>query len=942
MNFKLKTTFTFLSLLFSFITFAQNGVVRGTIKDAATDEDIIGATVKIGGTTMGAATDINGFFSLSKVPVGKQKVIISYVSYKTKEIEITVEADKVLEINTTLQEDKVMLQEVKVVGQRITGTEISVISEIKASQMIVSGISSAQISKTLDRNAAEVVKRVPGVTIFGNRFINIRGLNERYNTVMLNNVFTPSMEADVRSFSFDIIPSNQIDRILIFKSPAAELPGEFSGGVVKIFTKSIPDQNFLTVDLGGSYREGTTSQDFSEPQHGKNYWTGFNDGYSALPKFFPATKLDIINAGPDRLAQIGQSLKNNWVPLQSKAMPDLRVSLTGGFKIQKGGVKIGNFSAINYSNSYTNFNMQRNDFEFSQIKKNGEAGEVFNFDDKQYTHAIRLGVLHNWAFRLNDNHTIELKNLFNQMSNGQFVNRSGFDTGNNWNIRSFDQVYRGIYSGQLVGKHTLVKDKTNIDWVIGYNTSFRDQPDYKRFRYNIDGTTPILLVPQGSAQTFNLGRTNIQMTEDAITGGVNLVQKIVVKKAAKKEDNKELELKLGAFYELKNRQFDARNLGYVQAYSSKFNTGELPIEQIFAPGNINSTTGVKIDEQTNPNDSYTAKNNLLAFYASGNYSLTKKLNAIIGVRVENNTQKLDSYDLVNNPINYNNAKTNVLPSANITYNLSEKSLFRVAYGQTLNRPEFREIAPFSFYDFVNNRNITGNPNLQNAQVQNLDFRYEFYPTPAEILSIAGFYKKFTNPIEVIFANGSNPNLSFENAASAYSAGIELEARKSLENLTKSPFLSKLSLTFNAAFILSRVKLTEAIAANQSDNRPLQGQSPYVINGGLGYNDTKKQLQINVLYNVIGKRIYAVGNNYGFQYPDWYEMPRNVVDITFSKGIGKNLILKGGITDLLNARNLVLQDGNQDKIFDTNKDQIIQSFRSGRVYSLGIAYTFNKK
>ncbi len=941
MNAKFKVSFLFL-FLFSIIAFAQTGVVRGTIKDAATDEDIIGATVKIDGSTLGAATDINGFFSIAKVPAGKKKVIISYVSYKTKEIEINVEADKVIEINTTIQEDKVVLQEVKVVANRITGTEVSVISEIKASQMVVSGISSAQIGKTLDRNAAEVVKRVPGVTIFGNRFINIRGLNERYNTVMLNNVFTPSMETDVRSFSFDIIPSNQIDRILVFKSPAAELPAEFSGGVVKIFTKSIPDQNFLTVDMGGSYREGTTSKDFFEPKHGANYWTGFNDGYSDLPKYFPATKTDIINAGADRLSQIGQMLKNNWTPLQSKALPDLRFSMTGGFKIQKGELKIGNFSAVNYSNSYTNFEMQRNDYEFSQIMKNGEAGEVFNFNDKQYTHAVRLGVLHNWAFRLNEKNTIEFKNLFNQLSNGQFVNRTGFDSGNKWNIRSFDQVYRGIYSGQLVGKHTLVKDKTNIDWVVGYNNSYRDQPDYKRFRYNLDGTTPILLVPQGSAQTFNLGRTNIQMTEASYTAGVNLVQKIVVKKAAQKEDNKELELKAGVYYELKNRQFDARNLGYVQASSANFNIGSLPIEQIFAPGNINNTTGVKIDEQTNPNDSYTAKNTLLAYYVSGNYSLTKKLNAIVGVRVENNTQKLDSYDLVNNPLKYNNPKTNILPSTNVTYNFSEKSLLRVAYGQTLNRPEFREIAPFSFYDFVNNRNITGNPNLRNAQVQNVDLRYEFYPTPAEVVSIAAFYKKFTNPIEVVFASGSNPNLSFANAASAFSSGIELETRKSLEGLTSSPFLNKLNVTFNAAFIYSRVKLSYDIAANQSNNRPLQGQSPYVINGGLGYNDAKKQLQINILYNVIGKRIYAVGNNYGYQYPDWYEMPRNVVDVTFSKGIGKNLVLKGGITDVLNARNLVLQDGNQDGKFDINQDQVIQSYRAGRVYSLGVAYTFSKK
>ena len=941
----MNSKFSFLTLLLvlvSVVTFAQTGVVRGTIKDATTNDDIIGATVRINGTTQGSSTDINGFFSISKVAIGKQKVIISYVSYKTKEIEITVEADKVVEINTAIAEDKVVLQEVKVVASRLTGTEVSVISEIRASQMVVSGISSAQIGKTLDRNAAEVVKRVPGVTIFGNRFINIRGLNERYNAVMLNNVYTPSMEADVRSFSFDIIPSNQIDRILIYKSPSAEIPSDFSGGVVKIFTKSIPDQNFLTVDLGTAYREGTSNKDFYEPQHGKNYWTGFNDGYSDLSKYFPATKNEINSASPERLAQIGQSLKNNWTPLQSIAKPDMRFSLTGGFKIQKNALKIGNFSAVNYSNTYTNFSMSRNDYEFSQIKNNGEAGTVFNFDDKQYTHAIRLGVLHNWAVRLNDNNTIEFKNLFNQLSNGQFVNRTGFDNGNNWNIRSFDQVYRGIYSGQVTGKHTIKKDKTTLDWVVGYNTSYRNQPDYKRFKYNLDDATPVLLVPQGSAQTFNLGRTNIQMNESAYTGALNLVQKVVLKKAAQKEDNKELELKTGVFYEMKNRQFDARNLGFVQASSANFNIGNLPIDQIFVPQNINSTTGVKIDEQTNPNDSYSANNTLMAYYVSGNYSLTKKLNAIIGVRVENNTQKLDSYDLVKNPIKYNNAKTNVLPSANFTYNFSEKALLRMAYGQTLNRPEFREIAPFSFYDFVNNRNITGNPNLKNAQVQNVDFRYEFYPTPAELLSIAAFYKKFTNPIEVVFASGSNPNLSFANANSAYSTGIELEARKSLDNLTNSTFLSKLGLSFNAAFIYSRVKLGADIAANQSNNRPLQGQSPYVINGGINYNDAKKQLQINILYNVIGKRIYAVGNNYGYQYPDWYEMPRNVVDVTFSKGIGRNMVLKGGVTDIFNARYLVIQDGNQDKIFDSNKDQVIQSYRAGRVYSLGVSYTFNKK
>ncbi len=918
----------------------QVGTIRGTIKDATSKEDLVGATVIIEGQNRGASADINGFFSLNRIPVGTYTLKVSFVGYTTKTIEkVQVFADKVTELNVLIAEEQSTLNEVRVVGQKLTNTEISVISEIKAAQQIVSGISAAQISKTLDRNAAEVVKRVPGVTIFGDRFINIRGLNERYNSVMLNNTFTPSMETDVRSFSFDIIPSNQIDRILVFKSPAAELPGEFAGGVVKIYTKSIPEQNSITLDYSTAYREGTTNQTFYAPQHGSNYWTGFNDGYSDLPKYFPATRQELISSSPDRLTQIGQSLRNNWTPEKSTALPDQRLTLTGAFKIDGAKLKIGNITAINYSNTRTTFQMSRNDYGYSTIATSGKADEVFNFNDVQYSNAIRLGAMHNWAVRFNENHIIEFKNLYNQLSNAQYVDRVGFDNGRMWNIRSFDQVYRGIYTGQLVGRHDFNNKNTKLDWVIGYNQSFRDQPDYKRFRYDVTaGNTPILLVPQGQAQTSNLGRTNITMDEHAWTGGLNLIQKLVLHKAAKAEDNRELELKAGLFYEDKTRNFKARNFGYVQANSALFNIGALPIEQIFAPANINNTNGVKIDEQTNPNDSYTAHNTLYAAYVSGNYSFSKKFNVIAGVRVENNAQKLNSFDLVGNPLNYNNTKTNILPSVNMTYNFSEKALLRLAYGQTINRPEFREIAPFSFYDFVNNRNISGNSKLKNAEIQNVDFRYEYYPTPAEVVSIAAFYKFFKNPIEVVFASGSNPNLDFDNAESAYSTGVEFEVRKSLEPLTKSALLQKINLVFNAAFIYSRVKLNSTIASTQSDNRPLQGQSPYIINAGINYNDTKKNLQINLLYNIIGRRIYAVGNNYGYAYPDWYEMPRNVLDLTFSKGIGKKFLLKGGVTDLLNQQNIILQDGNQDQVFDKSKDQIIQSYRPGRVVSLGVAYT----
>jgi outer membrane receptor protein involved in Fe transport len=891
-------------------------------------EDIIGATILIQGINKGAATDVNGFFSFGKIPAGTYSLKISFVGYESKIYEgVKVGANQVTELNLSLAEESATLAEVKVVAQKLTNTEVSVISEIKAAQLVVSGISAAQITKTLDRTAAEVVKRVPGVTIFGERFINIRGLNERYNTVQLNNAFAPSMETDVRSFSFDIIPAGQIDRILVFKSPSAEIPGEFAGGVVKIFTKSIPENNFLTLDISSAYREGTTGSNFYATKNSNLAWTGFDQGYFDLPKSFPSSRTDLINSGPAGIDAIGASLKNNWVPVESNALPDMRASLSGGLKFDLGSVRLGNVTAINYSNTRSIFKMERNDWGYSNINTTGEPDEIFNYVDNQYTNALRVGVSHNWSARFAGGSVIEFKNLYNQLANTQYIQRSGFDNGSNWDIRSFDQVFRGIYTGQLTGRHEFQDGTLKTDWMLGYNSAYRNQPDYKRFRYNVDGSSSFLFIPNGAAQTFLMGRTYINLEESSYTAAFNLEKRVAL------ADGRELDFKAGAFFEDKARDFGARNIGYVKS-TPTFQTS-LPIDQLFSPQNFNSKTGIKIDEQTNPNDSYNASNNLLAVYASVNYALGKKFNAIAGVRAEQNSQKLNSADLVGKPINYDNTRLDLLPSMNLTYNFSEKALLRLAYGKTLNRPEFRELAPFSFYDFVNNRTVSGNPTLKNADIQNFDFRYEFYPTPSELISVAAFYKDFTNPIEVVFASGANPILNFSNAKSAYSTGIEAELRKNLSPEKPNSILGKTSLVFNGTYIFSRVKLDDALAKDQSDNRPLQGQSPYIVNAGLNYNDTQKGLQINFNYNVIGKRIFAVGNNFGSPYPDWFEMPRNVIDFSFSKQLTKVIMVKGGVTDILNQGNVILQDGNQDQVFDRNRDQIIQNYAPGRVASLGL-------
>lgn len=934
MNLKFNFLFTgIFFLFFSFQLFSQTGTVRGHIKDALNNEDLIGATVTVEGTTLAAFTDVNGFFTISKVPHGTFNIVITYISYQTKKIEkVNVVADNVTEINTFLEPDNQTLAEVRVVARRRTDTEVSVISEIKAAQMVVNGISSQQIAKSLDRDAAQVAKRIPGVTIVGDRFLIIRGLNQRYNNVLLHNVFTPSMETDVKSFSFDIIPSSQIDRLLIFKSPDPELPGEFAGGVVKIFTKNIPEKNSLEIQYNTTFREGTTFDDFYQPVQGDNYWTGFNNKYQNLPANFPGSINEVIN-NPARLQEVGRSLKNDWVANKSTAAPDQRVSLTGNFLIEGRKLKLGNITALNYTDSRTFFKIDRYDYDGSD---GSSVAPIYRFNDAQYSRNIRVGVLHNWSARFNENHAVDFKNLFNQISNGRYVARGGTHIEQNRGVddHSFDQVYRGIYTGQLVGRHQFNDKKTVLDWVGGYNTSFREQPDYRRYRSDINNGQNTLYIPVGSAQAFFLGRFSSEMQETGLSANINLTQKF------KFYQEREAEAKIGLYYEDKQRSFDGRNLGYVRASSVNFNNELLTsgIVNLFQQENINNTSGVKIDEQTNPSDSYKASNKQIAYYGKINVPLTSRLNVIGGVRIEDNTQALQSAIIGGRPVDVEYPVVSVLPSVNATYNFNEKSLVRLAYGKTLNRPEFRETAPFAFFDFDYNFVYKGNENLLPATINNFDARYEFYPTPAEIISFAVFYKEFSNSIETFVepgagGSGGAKTFTYRNGESAYSTGVELEVRKGLAGLSGSPFIDKISILFNAALIQSKVNLGAA-GVGQSDNRPLQGQSPYIVNTGINYNNYDNDFQINALYNVIGRRIFAVGFEF---YPDLYEMPRNLLDITFSKGLGKRFVLKGGVNDILNNKNVLMQDANGDNKFNLETDQPNAVYRPGRQYSLGLTY-----
>jgi hypothetical protein len=947
------TKSNFLTILFlCFISgrlIAQTGSITGIITDKSNSETLIGTTVQIDGTTIGTTTDINGYFILNNLKEGKYKLKVSYVSYTTRIIEnVSVEAGKTTTLKVDLDNSAVSLGDITVSAVRRTNTEISMITDIKASQSVSTGISGQQISKTLDKDASEVVKRVPGITIMDNRFLVVRGLSQRYNNVWLNNAATPSAEADVKAFSFDIVPSSMIENIMIYKSPAAELPADFSGGFVKITTKNMPENNGMLFSYSTGFYQNTTFKEFYKPVPGGTDWLGFDNGSRSLPDDMPSHLNEYESATnpaiKERITTLGRELNNNWSSVPAVAYPEQKFSFGLNRKFKIGNSTGGNLTALTYSISNTSEELLNADYSIYDYSDDMPSYQN-QFIDQHYSNSSRISLMNNTSFYLGKGTKLEIRNLFNQAGSSRYISRIGREWYNDGRfIRSEEMRYlsRTIYSGQVAGEHSINEGKTKIDWVLGYASSNKKEPDTKRYRYLRDetDTTRYFMIFNDQADLSSQSRMWIDLHERTLSASLNFTRQLDI-------NGYNPEIRAGLYFENKDREFNARNFGYAKGSpESTFGQTTLPVDQIFVDNNINLTTGVKLMEVTALSDSYTAANKQIAGYLSARFPLGEKINFYAGLRLEKNRQTLSSYKQASTiEVDVDRDTVNLFPSANLTYNFTERSLVRLAYGMTVNRPEFREIAPFYYVDFELNAGIYGAPHIRQAYIHSYDIRYEFYPKPGEVFNLGVFYKKFLNPIEQVILGNNPTQYSFENVESAYSIGIEAEARKSLDFIAG---LENLTFVMNTSVIRSKVIFPEGALAR---SRPLEGQSPFIVNTGLFYQGKTNGLMISMMYNIIGKRIIAVGRpspNEWEDIPDIYEMPRNVIDLTVSKMIGKRFEIKGGLKDILNEKLEYMQtidalvdmnsytSGEEAGMKEFNRTQYTRIYYPGRYFSIGVA------
>jgi hypothetical protein len=942
----LRSILSILFIQLAILTFAQNGTISGTVTDAKTDETVVGANVVIQGTSIGVSTDIEGKFSIANIKPGTYSLSVSFITYKAHTIpDVVVESGKIVTIQVQMQEDVSTLQEVVISGTRHVDTDVSLLSAIKASKLVVSGISSEQIAKLPDNDAAQVMKRVPGITIVDNRFVMVRGVPERYNQVMINNAIAPSTEIDKRSFSFDLISSGAVDQLLIYKSGSSELPADFAGGIIQMITRQHSADDFISFGLNFGYRSNTTFSAFAKSKSGKTDFLGFDDGSRNLPSSFPSSNvLQTSDPYGQVRSDAGLSLENNFGYSQSNAPMDYGFNFGIGKNLKIGRMNATNLTTLGYSRSY--LKTQTGFIRYADFDTDPQtpSDDFMNYSDETSASETKVSLIHNWLFNVGDNNKIEFKNMFVQLGEDRTTLRTGYDESQLpglYNNNAYHYVSRSIYSGQLQGTFKSASEMNTFNIMLGYNHISRNEPDYRRFRRNYDeaaGQFRMILPP--SANLFDAGRFYSDLKDNGFSHGLSFERKLKNDSESKRVPT----IRAGYYTEYKTRQFDARYISYLYPgnFSGQYGSdlSYLPVSEIFSKENMfvrNSDGGFQdgfaVQEGTRPTDSYEGKNLLLAGYLSASMPLGD-FDVSVGLRLEHNDQKLISYA---GDSTVNNIVTSPLPSLNVAYNLSDRSLIRVAYFRSVNRPEFRELAPFLFYQFEYNLNIQGNKNLKTATIDNIDLRYEFYPNAGEMISIGGFYKKFDNPIEFVQENASgNLQFSYANAPTAFSYGAELEIRKSLSSLGVSKFLRNTSLNLNTSIIKSEVDMGEGITF-QERRRPLQGQSPYVVNFGAYYNDTEAGFSANIGYNIFGNRIFSVGS---ILYPTWIERPRQALDLQIAKTF-KQMEIKLNVQNALNSQYRLWQDNDEDQKIDESIDDPIQQYKTGTLYTLSLSWKFFK-
>ncbi|MES2429943.1 MAG: TonB-dependent receptor [Bacteroidota bacterium] len=929
-----------LLIVTSFTSIAQKGKVEGKVTDAKSGNKISGVSISVDGDNTIAATNVDGGFVISLDAGKKYTLKLSSIGYETKEItDVEVTPNQVTNIDIVLASGSKLENEVVVRASSRKESASALIAYQKNTAVVAQVISAEAIRRSPDKNTGEVLKRVPGASVQEGKYLVVRGLADRYNQAMLNGVLLSSTEPDRKTFSFDILPSSLVDNIIINKSFVPELPGEWAGGLIQVNTKDVPAKNFFSVQVGTGFNTQTIGKDFYSYQGSNTDFLGFDNGTRELPASIPnKSQFSLLSVGEK--TSFAKEFKNIWNADKKKSniTPILNqsISLNGGFNVKLSSKnKLAAILAVNYnrSNKRTAYSNQINTFQ------NNVPDGSFDYNNVKYSQDILAGALANITLQLGNNNKISFKNLLNVNTTNYTTLREGKDFDVATNTETGDDIYASelafkantFFNTQLSGDHNLKKYNAKFHWFGSFNILDQYIPDQRRLQYakdHINDDRFYASIGSSNASQKSGSRYYGFLSDYIYTSGADLSKTFTIGSLAQT-------VKGGYFLQIKDRLFDSRPFAiYLPAGNEALRL--LTPDKIFATENFGNGTDNKFafNELSGPSYRYIANSILNAGFVQFDNQFNDKLRMVWGLRVEDFDQLIGSVKR-SDPRFVNSRVRDYLPGVNLTYKVNPKTNIRVSGSQTVIRPEFRELSTFQFYDFDLGATVAGNTALKRTKVSNFDIRYELYPRGGELLTFGIFYKYFKSPIEAYFnaSSGGGSSYNFINADEANSFGAELEFRKKLDF---NPSFKNFTVQGNFSYIYNRV----TSASNPLD-RPMQGQSPYLINFGVQYDVEKYGLNTTLLFNQIGRRIGFVGGGVDdYKTPDTWENPRPVLDFQIAKKVLRTKgELKLNVSDIFNQQAIFYQDLNSNKKYDAGVDAFAMKRKYGSNISISFGYNF---
>jgi outer membrane receptor protein involved in Fe transport len=834
--------------------------VTGIVRDETNAITLPGVPVEVVGTNQVVYTDVDGRYTL-QVPPGKYELRVALEGYqgKTITVDTTNQRSVALDVGLSMVRfEETVTVTARAIDAETSSAEAQIIQRMQA-QVITDNLGAVEMKQNGDGNAAAAMQRVTGLSVVDD-FVFVRGLGERYSNTTLNGAVIPTTEPDRKVVPMDLFPTGLIDSVQVAKSYVPDRSAEFAGGLVQIEPLKFPTGPTVEFSYGIGFNSATTGENVLGSIGGDN-WLGFDDGSRDLPSLVPSRK--VIRGGrftPDvgvlrsELEGIGESFSNTWAPAPRSARPAQNFSAVLGNRFGRFGL-LASYTQT-YSEQFT-----QEDQTFYRVGASG-LSEFSDYDFNIASTRANAGGVLNLAFQFVPSQRVSLENFYTHTGRDEARTFEGFNSDIDTEIRNARQwwIEEDLLSNALSGEHFLQGlSNSLIDWRVSRAAANRDEPDLRETLYENNGGTYVLA--DESQSGFRMFNTLDDRTIDA---AINW-------STTRSMSGLPLQIKFGGSYVDRTRDFASRRFRFIPIDAASLDLS-LPADQLFTPANIGPRFELK--EETRVTDAYDASQSIGSFYGMTDLALTNRARLVAGARIERFEQQVDTFDALDfegdpDVITARLENTDVFPAVNLVYNVRPDQNLRVGFSQTVNRPEFRELAPYEFTDIVGGRAVIGNPDLQRALIQNVDARWEMFPGGDQVVAASFFYKHFSDPIERIVEPTAQLRTSFTNAESARNVGFELEARRRFANL--------FMVGANYTYVNSKITLTPAAAQVQTSlERPLAGQSENLFNAvvEVGTGPVSGRL----LYNFFGARISDIGS---LGLPDIVEDGRGSVDFVLS-------------------------------------------------------------